>query len=70
MTAAQPPSHPTYGPNALVVQVNDVPLSGTTLFSSRYAYAAKNIGMKPAMMITGIFSPASATRIPTVAVRA
>ena len=33
--AAQPPSHPTYGPKALVVQVNDVPQSGATLLSSR-----------------------------------
>ena len=27
-TATQPPIHPTYGPNALVVQVNEVPQSG------------------------------------------
>ena len=33
--AAQPPSQPTYGPKALVVQVNDVPQSGATLLSSR-----------------------------------
>ena len=37
MMAAQPPSHPTYGPKAFVVHVNDVPQSGATLFSSRYA---------------------------------
>jgi hypothetical protein len=33
--AAQPPSHPTYGPKALVVQVNEVPQSGATLLNSR-----------------------------------
>ena len=33
--AAQPPSQPTYGPKALVVQVKEVPQSGATLFSSR-----------------------------------
>ena len=35
--AAHPPSHPTYGPKARVVQVNDVPQSGSTLLNSRYA---------------------------------
>ena len=68
--AAQPPIQPTYGPNDFVVQVNDVPQSGATLLSSRYAYAAKNIGRKPAMMTTAILSLASATRMPMVAVSA
>ena len=35
MTATQPPSHPTYGPNARVVQVNEVPQSGSTRLNSR-----------------------------------
>jgi hypothetical protein len=33
--APQPASQPTYGLNAFVVQVNEVPQSGATLFSSR-----------------------------------
>ena len=33
--AVQPPMQPTYGPKALVVQVNEVPQSGATWFSSR-----------------------------------
>ena len=35
ITAVQPPSQPTYGPNALLVQVNDVPLSGMIVLNSR-----------------------------------
>lgn len=31
----QPPIHPTYGPKACVAQVNDVPESGTRVFSAR-----------------------------------
>ena len=69
-TAAQPPSQPTYGPKALVVQVNEVPQSGTTRLNSRYAYAAKNIGRNPAMITTGSFSPTSTARMPSVAVSA
>ena len=36
-TRPQPHIQPACGPNALAVQVNDVPQSGMTLFSSRYA---------------------------------
>ena len=35
MIATQPPSQPTYGPKALVVQVKDVPQSGSTRLNSR-----------------------------------
>jgi hypothetical protein len=34
ITAPHPPSHPRYGPKALVVQVNEVPASGATLLNS------------------------------------
>jgi hypothetical protein len=33
--STQPPNQPVLGPNALVTQVNVVPQSGMTLFSSR-----------------------------------
>ena len=45
-----------------------MPLSGITVLNSRYAYAAKNIGRKPAMITTGVCSPTATARMPTVAV--
>ena len=36
-TMPHPHIQPTYGPNALVDQVNDAPQSGAREFSSRYA---------------------------------
>ncbi len=35
MVSTHPPNQPVFGPNALVTQVNVVPQSGMTLFSSR-----------------------------------
>ena len=34
-TSPHPPSQPIYGPNALVAQVKEVPLSGASAFNSR-----------------------------------
>ena len=67
-TMPQPHIQPTYGPKALVDQVNDAPQSGLSEFSSRYAYAVRNIGMNPAMKIAGIFNPTAATISPMLAV--
>jgi hypothetical protein len=50
--------------------VNEVPLSGMIRLNSRYAYAAKNIGRKPAMITTGVLARTLAARMPSVAVKA
>ena len=54
ITNPQPHNHPMCGPKALTVQVNDVPASGATWLSARYAYATSSIGMKPIRKIAGI----------------
>ena len=69
-TRPQPHIQPTCGPNALTVQVNEVPASGATLFSSRYADAASSIGRKPTRKIAGACTPTSVTVSPSVAVSA
>ena len=48
--------------------MKDAPQSGFSAFNSRYAYAVRNIGTKPAMKIAGIFNPTAATIRPILAV--
>lgn len=69
MTRPQPHIQPMRGPNALTVQVNDVPQSGMALLSSRYAKATSSIGRKPARKTAGICTPTSPAVEPRVEVR-
>src|SRR6478735_12096907 len=62
-----PPIQPTHGPKALVPHVNVVPQSGTSLFSSRYAYAMNSIGMKAMTNAIGACAPTARTTKPRVA---
>src|ERR1700689_3860212 len=63
----QPPSQPAHGPNARVVHVNVVPQSGSTLFSSRNAYAMQSIGRNEKISVPGLCTPTMATIRPSVA---
>lgn len=69
MTRPQPHIQPTRGPNALTVQVKEVPQSGMALLSSRYAKATSSIGRKPARKTAGICRPTSPAVEPRVEVR-
>ena len=53
VTSPQPPIQPIMGPKARVDQVKEVPLSGSTAFSSRYPRATSSIGRKPTMKTAG-----------------
>ena len=53
----QPPSHPTFGPNVRVAQVNVVPQSGSTLLNERYADAMKYIGTNANSMTATAWTP-------------
>ncbi len=63
----QPPSQPARGPNARAVQVNVVPQSGSTLFSSRNAYAMQSIGRNETISVPGLCTPTTLTMRPRVA---
>lgn len=69
MTRPQPHIQPILGPKAFTVQVKEVPQSGMTRLSSRYAKATRSIGRKPARKIAGICSPTSPAVEPSVEVR-
>lgn len=69
MTRPQPHIQPMRGPNAFTVQVKEVPQSGMTLLSSRYANATSSIGRKPARKTAGIWRPTSPAVEPRVDVR-
>jgi hypothetical protein len=69
ITRPHPHIQPTRGPNAFTVQVNEVPQSGMTLFSSRYAKATSSIGRNPARNTAGIWRPTSPAVEPSVEVR-
>ncbi len=59
MIKPQPPIQPTQGPKAFVAHVNEVPESGTRLFSSRYAKATSSMGKNPSSRMAGTWSPTS-----------